>query len=145
MAIRISQDEQPSPKHAMDQKLLSHAAVIDMSKKSKFHSFTSPPPTIPLVDSSHSTISERHLQHNVDSAVNTLTAKLYAFDKANVDNPKYTSLCNKAKAHNMTYLMEDIRRFGPALNFETEKGKQFNKHIREHLIHTNWLNTSRDV
>ncbi|OAD78845.1 hypothetical protein PHYBLDRAFT_163939 [Phycomyces blakesleeanus NRRL 1555(-)] len=33
-------DEQPSPKHTMDQKLLSHAAVIDMSKESKFHSFT---------------------------------------------------------------------------------------------------------
>ncbi|OAD80264.1 hypothetical protein PHYBLDRAFT_138792 [Phycomyces blakesleeanus NRRL 1555(-)] len=33
-------DEQPSLKHAMNQKLLSHAAVIDMSKESKFRSFT---------------------------------------------------------------------------------------------------------
>ncbi|OAD66968.1 hypothetical protein PHYBLDRAFT_151908 [Phycomyces blakesleeanus NRRL 1555(-)] len=73
----------------------------------------------------------------VDSAVNTLTAKLHAFDEANVDSPKHTSLCNKPKAHKMTHLTEDIRRFGPALNFEMEKDNQFNKHICEHLIYTN--------
>ncbi|KAL0092632.1 hypothetical protein J3Q64DRAFT_1868387 [Phycomyces blakesleeanus] len=79
----------------------------------------------------------RQIESRFEDAVNTLTAKLHAFDEANVDSPKHTSLCNKPKAHKMTHLTEDIRRFGPALNFEMEKDNQFNKHICEHLIYTN--------
>ncbi|KAL0073092.1 hypothetical protein F4703DRAFT_1724392, partial [Phycomyces blakesleeanus] len=45
----------------------------------------------------------------------------------------------------LTHLPDDLQRFGTALHYETEKGEQFNKHIREHLMHTNRLNTSRDV
>ncbi|KAL0087443.1 hypothetical protein J3Q64DRAFT_1737402, partial [Phycomyces blakesleeanus] len=67
------------------------------------------------------------------------------FDMTNVNGPKHTPLSTKPKTHNVAHLTEDIRRFGPALNFETEKGEQFDKYIREHLIHTNRLNTSRDV
>ncbi|OAD65404.1 hypothetical protein PHYBLDRAFT_153488 [Phycomyces blakesleeanus NRRL 1555(-)] len=37
------------------------------------------------------------------------------------------------------------RKFGTALYYNTKKGEQFNKHIRKHLMHTNRLNTSRDV
>ncbi|OAD74816.1 C2H2-type zinc finger transcription factor [Phycomyces blakesleeanus NRRL 1555(-)] len=40
---------------------------------------------------------------------------------------------------------EDIIRFGPALNYETEKGEQLNKHIHKHLFHMNCQTTSRDV
>ncbi|KAL0075194.1 hypothetical protein F4703DRAFT_1890186 [Phycomyces blakesleeanus] len=59
-----------------------------------------------------------------------------------VDNAAY---CTKPKVHYLTYLKEDTIRFGPALNYETKKGKQFNKHISKHLFHTNCQNTSRDV
>lgn len=45
----------------------------------------------------------------------------------------------------LTHLPKDLRRIGPALNFETEKGEQFNKHIREHLFHTNRRDTSKIV
>ncbi|KAL0073066.1 hypothetical protein F4703DRAFT_1975534 [Phycomyces blakesleeanus] len=54
----------------------------------------------------------------------------------------YTS---KPKVQLLTHLPDDLQRFGTALHYETEKGEQFNKHIREHLMHTNRLNTSRDV
>ncbi|KAL0073970.1 hypothetical protein J3Q64DRAFT_1881433 [Phycomyces blakesleeanus] len=52
---------------------------------------------------------------------------------------------SKPKVHLLTHLPDDLQRFGTALHYETEKGEQFNKHIREHLMHTNRLNTSRDV
>lgn len=38
-----------------------------------------------------------------------------------------------------------MRRFGHALNYETEKWEQFNKYIREHLFFTNRSDTSRDI
>ncbi|KAL0095899.1 hypothetical protein J3Q64DRAFT_1631044 [Phycomyces blakesleeanus] len=44
----------------------------------------------------------------VDSAVNALTRQMWI---------------TRSTSHNMIHLMEDIRRFGPALNFETEKGE----------------------
>ncbi|KAL0074309.1 hypothetical protein F4703DRAFT_1968613 [Phycomyces blakesleeanus] len=81
----------------------------------------------------------------VNHAVNSLIAKLHESDMANVANLKHLPLSTKPKTHNMIHLTEDIRRFGPALNFETEKGEQFNKYIREHLIRTNRLNTLRDI
>ncbi|KAI9360209.1 hypothetical protein BD770DRAFT_385080 [Pilaira anomala] len=43
------------------------------------------------------------------------------------------------------HLLEDITRFGCALQYETESSEQFNKFIREHLFMTNRLYTSRDV
>ncbi|KAL0075550.1 hypothetical protein J3Q64DRAFT_1703904 [Phycomyces blakesleeanus] len=88
----------------------------------------------------------------VDYAVNDLIKELHTFDiwvatkeKELTQKDNYTPFCNKPKVHFLNHLTDNIRRFGPALNYETEKGKQFNKHIREHLIHTNRLNTSRDV
>ncbi|KAL0073244.1 hypothetical protein F4703DRAFT_1972972 [Phycomyces blakesleeanus] len=59
----------------------------------------------------------------VNHAVNSIIAKLHEFDMANVANPKHFLLSTKPKTHNMTHLTEDIRQFGPALNFETEKSK----------------------
>ncbi|SAM06198.1 hypothetical protein [Absidia glauca] len=43
------------------------------------------------------------------------------------------------------HLADDIRRFGCALNFETEKGEQMNKFIREHVRHTNGHNPAKDI
>ncbi|OAD71822.1 hypothetical protein PHYBLDRAFT_72696 [Phycomyces blakesleeanus NRRL 1555(-)] len=76
-------------------------------------------------------------------AVN-LIQKLYFYDKnCGIEGHKpYTS---KPKVQLLTHLPDDLQRFGTALHYETEKGEQFNKHIREHLMHTNRLNTSRDV
>ncbi|KAL0087988.1 hypothetical protein F4703DRAFT_1717061, partial [Phycomyces blakesleeanus] len=51
----------------------------------------------------------------------------------------------KPKVHLLTHLPEDLRRFGSALNYETEKGEQFNKYICKHLFHTNCMNTLKDI
>ncbi|KAG2207711.1 hypothetical protein INT47_011831 [Mucor saturninus] len=61
----------------------------------------------------------------------------------NIANPPNIFL--KPKIHLLTHLHEDINRFGCALHYETEKGEQFDKFIREHLFQTNRQNTSRDV
>ncbi|KAI8327353.1 hypothetical protein BD560DRAFT_494529 [Blakeslea trispora] len=51
----------------------------------------------------------------------------------------------KPKVHFLTHLARDIRRFGTALNFETEKGEQFNKHVREHILYTNKVNVLNQI
>ncbi|OAD74362.1 hypothetical protein PHYBLDRAFT_67716 [Phycomyces blakesleeanus NRRL 1555(-)] len=68
------------------------------------------------------------------------------------DTPCHSELCGLG-APNSTYpcrkcyikLQSRIPKFGSALNYKTEKGEQFNKHIREHLFHTNHMNTSKDI
>ncbi|KAL0077317.1 C2H2-type zinc finger transcription factor [Phycomyces blakesleeanus] len=80
----------------------------------------------------------------VDNAVKRLIRALFDYNKG-TKNELHKAYCTKPKVHYLTHLKEDIIRFGPALNYETEKGEQFNKHIREHLFHTNRQNTSRDV
>ncbi|KAL0079617.1 hypothetical protein J3Q64DRAFT_1760465 [Phycomyces blakesleeanus] len=80
----------------------------------------------------------------VDNAVKHLIRALFNYDKG-TKNELHKAYCTKPKVHYLTHLKQDIIRFGPALNYETEKGKQFNKHICKHLFHTNRQNTSRDV
>ncbi|OAD78451.1 C2H2-type zinc finger transcription factor [Phycomyces blakesleeanus NRRL 1555(-)] len=80
----------------------------------------------------------------VDNAVKCLIRALFDYNKG-TKNELHKAYCTKPKVHYLTHLKEDIIRFGPALNYETEKGEQFNKHICEHLFHTNCQNTSRDV
>jgi hypothetical protein len=80
----------------------------------------------------------------VDRAAMDLIKVLYNYD-VNHANSKHNPYSSKPKIHFLMHLTDDIKRFGTALNFETEKGEQFNKHIREHLFFTNRLNTSRDV
>ncbi|KAL0091169.1 hypothetical protein F4703DRAFT_1925556 [Phycomyces blakesleeanus] len=80
----------------------------------------------------------------VDNAVKCLIRALFDYDKG-TKNELHKAYCTKLKVHYLTHLKKNIIRFGPALNYETEKGEQFNKHIREHLFHTNRQNTSRDV
>ncbi|KAI8635890.1 hypothetical protein BD408DRAFT_314569, partial [Parasitella parasitica] len=52
---------------------------------------------------------------------------------------------NSSKMHILYHLTEDITRFGSAIFYETEKGEQFNKFIRETLFRTNRHNPSRDT
>ncbi|KAL0092852.1 C2H2-type zinc finger transcription factor [Phycomyces blakesleeanus] len=80
----------------------------------------------------------------VDNAVKRLIRALFDYDKG-TKNKLHKAYCTKLKVHYLTHLKEDIIRFGPALNYETEKGEQFNKHICKHLFHMNRQNTSRDV
>ncbi|KAL0097636.1 hypothetical protein J3Q64DRAFT_1629339 [Phycomyces blakesleeanus] len=80
----------------------------------------------------------------VDNAVKHLIKALFDYDKG-TKNELHKAYCIKPKVHYLTHLKEDIIRFGPALNYETEKGEQFNKHIRKHLFHKNRQNTSRNV
>ncbi|KAL0077270.1 hypothetical protein F4703DRAFT_1883021 [Phycomyces blakesleeanus] len=80
----------------------------------------------------------------VDNTVKRLIRALFDYNKG-TKNELHKAYCTKPKVHYLTHLKEDIIRFGPALNYETEKGEQFNKHICEHLFHTNRQNTSMDV
>ncbi|OAD68748.1 C2H2-type zinc finger transcription factor [Phycomyces blakesleeanus NRRL 1555(-)] len=80
----------------------------------------------------------------VDNAVKHLIRALFDYNKG-TKNELHKAYCTKLKVHYLTHLKEDIIRFGPALNYETEKGEQFNKHICEHLFYTNCQNTSRNV
>ncbi|OAD74397.1 hypothetical protein PHYBLDRAFT_144850 [Phycomyces blakesleeanus NRRL 1555(-)] len=80
----------------------------------------------------------------VDSAVRSLIEALHKYD-TNCKHKKHAFYTSKPKVHLLTHLPEDLRRFGPALNYKTEKGEQFNKHIREHLFHTNRMNISKDI
>ncbi|KAL0078704.1 hypothetical protein F4703DRAFT_1918941 [Phycomyces blakesleeanus] len=82
--------------------------------------------------------------HEVDTAVKGLIKQLLVYDK-NCELNRHNPYTSKLKAHLLTHLPDNIRRFGTPLHFETEKGEQFNKHIREHLFHTNKLNTSKDI
>ncbi|KAL9536636.1 hypothetical protein MBANPS3_012495, partial [Mucor bainieri] len=54
-------------------------------------------------------------------------------------------LYNSSKLHILHHLPQDILRFGSAMFFETEKGEQYNKFIREALFRTNRQNPSKDV
>ncbi|KAI9492236.1 hypothetical protein BDB00DRAFT_762502, partial [Zychaea mexicana] len=52
---------------------------------------------------------------------------------------------SKPKLHILHHIVEDIERFATAIHFESEKGEQFNKFLREHIFHTNRHNPSRDL
>ncbi|OAD74568.1 C2H2-type zinc finger transcription factor [Phycomyces blakesleeanus NRRL 1555(-)] len=89
-------------------------------------------------------LSEFLTDYTVDNAVKYLIRALFDYNKR-TKNELHKAYRTKPKVHYLTHLKEDIIRFGPVLNYETEKGEQFNKHIREHLFHMNCQNTSRDV
>ncbi|KAL0094124.1 hypothetical protein F4703DRAFT_1913791 [Phycomyces blakesleeanus] len=80
----------------------------------------------------------------VDSAIRSLIEALHKYD-TNCKPKKHAFYTSKPKVHLLTHLPEDLRRFRPALNYKTEKGEQFNKHICEHLFHTNRMNTLKDI
>jgi hypothetical protein len=56
-----------------------------------------------------------------------------------------TPFCHLIKSHSLIHLGDNIRRFGCALHYETERGEQLNKFIREHIHHTNGHNPTRDI
>ncbi|KAI8371085.1 hypothetical protein BD560DRAFT_396046 [Blakeslea trispora] len=80
----------------------------------------------------------------VDFAAKALVETLYVYD-VNCTLQKHQPYTLKPKVHFLTHLARDIRRFGTALNFETEKGEQFNKHVREHILYTNKVNVSNQI
>lgn len=81
-----------------------------------------------------------HYIAEVDAAVKTLIELLHYYN-TNCRIEGYKSYCSKLKVH----LTKNIRRLGPALNYETEKGKQFKKYIWENLFFTNRTDISRDI
>lgn len=58
--------------------------------------------------------------------------------KMSTPKKKRATLHNTSKMHILCHITEDIIRFGsPVFFYETEKGKQFNRFIREALFRTN--------
>ncbi|KAG1312058.1 hypothetical protein G6F64_003333 [Rhizopus arrhizus] len=80
--------------------------------------------------------------NSIEVSVKELTASLYEFDTVTHNKNAYST---KPKVHYLHHIHQDIRRFGCALQLETEKGEMFNKFIREQLFHTNRLSPSKDV
>ncbi|KAI8378910.1 hypothetical protein BD560DRAFT_487811 [Blakeslea trispora] len=85
-----------------------------------------------------------HYVEVVGQVSRELVAILYDYDQ-NCTHIKHVKYHLKPKTHFLTHLSQDIKRFGAALNFETEKGEQFNKHIREHIEHTNKAEVPRQL
>ncbi|KAI8144005.1 hypothetical protein BJV82DRAFT_608052, partial [Fennellomyces sp. T-0311] len=91
----------------------------------------------------------RSVEHHFDDyleevrrTIADLTREIHVFDEVSGNNDR---LCSKPKLHILHHLPDNIKRFGCALHFESEKGEQFNKFIQEHLFHTNRHSTSFDV
>ncbi|OBZ80256.1 hypothetical protein A0J61_11695 [Choanephora cucurbitarum] len=80
----------------------------------------------------------------VKESSNELVSALHLYDTVCTvqDYKGYTA---KPKVHFLTHIAEGIQRFGTASNFETEKSEQFNKHIREHIHHTNKVDVSKQL
>ncbi|KAL0086097.1 hypothetical protein F4703DRAFT_1942633 [Phycomyces blakesleeanus] len=82
--------------------------------------------------------------NKVEKAVTRLIQELHHY-VITCEIEGHNPYSSKPKVHLLTHLPNDLQRFGTALHYKTEKGEQFNKHIREHLMYTNRLNISRDV
>ncbi|KAL0096841.1 hypothetical protein J3Q64DRAFT_1827922 [Phycomyces blakesleeanus] len=78
--------------------------------------------------------------NNVNNTARRLVKSLYEYDI--YANTKFSLTL---KTHLLLHLKEDIKRFGCALHFETEKGEQFNKFIRTHLVYSNRCADNRDL
>ncbi|KAG2204653.1 hypothetical protein INT47_011948 [Mucor saturninus] len=68
-----------------------------------------------------------------------------AYMKQKYPNRRGGFVYNSSKMHIMQHLVADIYRFKSPIFYETEKGEQFNKFIRECLFRTNRHNPSRDA
>ncbi|SAM00634.1 hypothetical protein [Absidia glauca] len=75
--------------------------------------------------------------------LNRTFVKLDEYDTAHSGPP--TTFALKPKVHILHHLPANIARFGPPLHYETEKGEQFNKFIRERIVNTNRQSVSRDI
>jgi hypothetical protein len=80
----------------------------------------------------------------VQFAIVVFQRKLHYYDQ-NCSIVGHTSYVKNPKAHLLNHLHEDIPVHGCPLGYETESGEMFNKHVREHLCHTNRLDTSYDL
>lgn len=83
----------------------------------------------------------------VKNAINNLRYSVMKHDQfLRRRNPELKrSIYNLSKMHILYHLPDDIFRFGSPIFYETEKGEQFNKFIRECLFRTNRHNPSRDA
>ncbi|OAD78096.1 hypothetical protein PHYBLDRAFT_141962 [Phycomyces blakesleeanus NRRL 1555(-)] len=77
---------------------------------------------------------------NVNNTARLLVKSLWKYDV--YSNTKFSLTL---KTHLLLHLKEDIKRFGCALYFETEKGEQFNKFIQTHLVYSNYRADNRDL
>jgi hypothetical protein len=80
--------------------------------------------------------------NSIEVSVKELTVSLYEFDTVTHNKNAYST---QPKVHYLHHIHQGIRRFGCALQFETEKGEMFNKFIREELFYNNRLSPSKDV
>lgn len=79
--------------------------------------------------------------------VDELTARVLDLDNFCIKMKKtpFCVLSRQPKLHTLHHMVEDIRRFGLPVHYETEHGEQFNKFIREEILRTNRHNPSRDI
>ncbi|KAL9557585.1 hypothetical protein MBANPS3_001309 [Mucor bainieri] len=84
----------------------------------------------------------------LDGLVQELTARVLLLDNQCIvesDKDESPLISLQPKLHLLHHLKADIRRFKPAVHFETEHGEQFNKFIREQILLTNRHDAAKDV
>ncbi|KAG1454565.1 hypothetical protein G6F56_007290 [Rhizopus delemar] len=83
----------------------------------------------------------------VQSCINELTSRVLDLDNFCIRKKKtvFCILSLQPKLHTLHHLVQDIKRFGMPIHYETEHGEQFNKFIREEILRTNRHNPSRDL
>lgn len=78
-------------------------------------------------------------------AVNNLRFFVHQYETLVRSVTSGRGIYQSSKMHILFHLADDIKRFGSPIFYETEKGEQFNKFIRETLFRSNRRNPSRDA
>lgn len=84
----------------------------------------------------------------VTEIIDELTLNILHLDNWGIPLKKQLKLLcisTPCKTHMLHHIVEDIRRFGTSVHYETEHSEQFNKFIREEILCTNRHNPSKDV
>ncbi|KAI9007055.1 hypothetical protein BC832DRAFT_519661, partial [Gaertneriomyces semiglobifer] len=80
----------------------------------------------------------------VDTYLDVLQRSLQAM-MATIADINVSWLSAHAKYHTLAHVVENIREFGPAVLYMSEKFESFNKVMRSHAVHTNRHGPSVDV
>ncbi|KAI7892941.1 uncharacterized protein EV154DRAFT_503416, partial [Mucor mucedo] len=83
-----------------------------------------------------------NLQH---TSIQNLHGRSANSGKTPLAKMKFSSLCNRLKAHLLVHLSDDVEIFAGGPHTEAERCEQQHKFMRELLCHTNRHNGSRDV
>jgi hypothetical protein len=100
-----------------------------------------------------SLIYTHHIANNLDNYINLVKTyinkfihKLYLTEMLIVSKPNSSvKFLHKLKFHLLMHIIEDIKQFGPAVNFSSETSESYNKFVRKNIASSNYKNVERDL